>query len=164
MLDEDFGIDDENEGDDEYEEEGYEQNDEEQAYEGEEGAPEDDVPIDDVDDSRELIQILLERKGFEVFTYGTGSDGLAGIREKQPDVAVVDIGLPDISGYEVATALRADDGGHRPYLIALTGYGQQNDRERVFEAGFDRHLVKPLEMDVLMRLLSTSGEDVAEAE
>jgi two-component system CheB/CheR fusion protein len=122
------------------------------------------VVIEDVDDSRELIQIMLERKGFEVFTYGTGSDGLAGIREKQPDVAVVDIGLPDISGYEVAAALQADDGGHRPYLIALTGYGQQNDRERVFQAGFDRHLVKPLEMDVLMRLLSTGGEDVAEAE
>jgi two-component system CheB/CheR fusion protein len=122
------------------------------------------VVIEDVDDSRELIQIMLERKGFEVFTYGTGTEGLEGIRSTRPDVAVVDIGLPDISGYEVASTVRAEQDGHRPYLIALTGYGQQNDRERVFQAGFDRHLVKPLEMDVLIRLLAAAPGEEALAE
>lgn len=118
------------------------------------------VVIEDVDDSRELIKILLERKGFEVFTFANGTDGIAGIRQHRPDFAVVDIGLPDITGYEVCRAIRADEtDAQKPYMIALTGYGQQNDRERVFAAGFDKHLVKPLEVDVLARVLASASEE-----
>jgi len=76
------------------------------------------------------------------------------VRAKDPDVALVDIGLPGIDGYEVARRARAVD-AKRPFLIALTGYGQPEDRRRATEAGFDSLLVKPVDPSVLSDLLAT---------
>ena len=73
--------------------------------------------------------------------------------EAAPDVAVLDIGLPGMDGYEVAHKLRELDGTQRSVLVAVTGYGQAEDRLRSREAGFDHHLVKPVDIDALRRLL-----------
>jgi CheY-like chemotaxis protein len=70
-----------------------------------------------------------------------------------PDVALIDIGLPGLDGYQVARALRAAE-GRRIRLIALTGYGQPEDRQRALDAGFDAHLVKPVDVDELARVLA----------
>jgi CheY-like chemotaxis protein len=75
-------------------------------------------------------------------------------RRHPPDVALVDIGLPEVDGYEVARRFRALGPG-RPYLIALTGYGQPDDIKRAREAGFDSHLLKPVDPDALAKVLST---------
>ena len=80
-------------------------------------------------------------------------------REK-PDVALIDIGLPDMDGYEVArTDPRASSRTHRPRLIAMTGYGQASDRAAAFEAGFDAHIVKPASADKILRALYGSPEE-----
>ena len=73
-----------------------------------------------------------------------GTSGLALAAERVPDVALIDIGLPDLDGYEVARRLRASPGGRRMGLVAITGYGQPEDQKRAFEAGFDAHLTKPV--------------------
>ena len=83
----------------------------------------------------------------EVLEAVDGPEGLASIRRARPDVALVDVGLPGFDGYEVARRVRAEDKSIR--LIALTGYGQPDDRRRALEAGFDAHLVKPVDFETL---------------
>ena len=78
-----------------------------------------------------------------------------------PDVALVDIGLPGIDGYEVARRLRADPATARIRLIALTGYGLAEDQRRVLDAGFDLHLVKPVDLHRLLEVLEQAGSAVA---
>lgn len=109
-----------------------------------------------VDDNRDLLEMLapiLSALGHEVRTAESGRDGLAEIRANRPHVAIVDIGLPDLDGYEIARSLRAD--ASRPYLVAMTGYGQPDDHRRALEAGFDEHLVKPATQE---RLLDVIGK------
>lgn len=101
-----------------------------------------------------MLQGLLELQGFEVFTAGTGTSGLEMVHDEQPDLSFIDIGLPEIDGYEVARRLRADPATEKLLLVALTGYGQESDRELVRQAGFNDHLVKPLSLDELNALLS----------
>ncbi len=86
-----------------------------------------------------------------------GSAALGAIEEATPDLVLLDIGLPGIDGYEVARRLRAREGGERPVLIALTGYGQADDRARSREAGFDLHLTKPVDLDTVARLVSSAA-------
>lgn len=102
------------------------------------------IVIDDNEDARELVGELLRGKGFEVLTAGDGETGLKLIRDHRPDVAIVDIGLPVLDGFGVVEALRKDAPDVRTRLIALTGYGQNTDRERTRRAGFHEHLVKPV--------------------
>jgi two-component system CheB/CheR fusion protein len=83
-----------------------------------------------------------------------GSEAIQVIRRERPDVALVDIGLPVVSGYEVARAVRSSSEGDQVYLIALTGYGSQSDVRAAEDAGFDAHLTKPAEPDRLFRLLA----------
>jgi len=92
--------------------------------------------------------MLLETEDHVVHTVDSGQAALEAASRGEPDVVLVDIGLPDIDGYEVARRLRAKFGA-AIRLIALTGYGQPEDRRRVVEAGFDRHLVKPVNPDEL---------------
>jgi signal transduction histidine kinase len=99
--------------------------------------------VDDNRDSREMYGLVLEADGHEVFQAGDGTDALKLFRREQPDVAIIDIGLPGMDGYEIARRFRAEPNGRAVTLIALTGYGQPEDRERSRAAGFDRHLVKP---------------------
>lgn len=109
--------------------------------------------IEDNVDSREMMAMLLGMLGYQVLEAANGIDGLHLARARRPAIAVVDIGLPDMDGYEVARQLRADLGLQNMTLIALTGYGQDADRKRALAAGFDSHLVKPLDMDVLVNTI-----------
>ncbi|HTR51570.1 MAG TPA: response regulator [Kofleriaceae bacterium] len=111
------------------------------------------VVVDDAADLRELVADLLRMKGHQVLTVGDGPSAVKLIRAEKPDVALVDIGLPDMDGYEVARELRRDFPPSRLRLIAMTGYGQAADKARALEAGFDAHIVKPASADKIMRAL-----------
>jgi CheY-like chemotaxis protein/two-component sensor histidine kinase len=113
--------------------------------------------IEDHDDGREALVATLERDGHEVFQAATGGEGIEAAGRHAPDVVLVDIGLPDIEGYRVGQQLRRTLGG-RVHLIALTGYGQPQDRARSRESGFDAHLVKPVEPSRLAEVLERMGE------
>jgi two-component system CheB/CheR fusion protein len=112
------------------------------------------VVVEDNADSRVMLCELLEMYGFECKTAETGTAGLLLIDEQKPDVALIDIGLPEIDGLELARRLRADTKYAKTRLVALTGYGQREDRENALSAGFDAHLVKPIEIAELVRLLA----------
>jgi CheY-like chemotaxis protein len=109
--------------------------------------------IEDNPDAREALVALLELDGYHVESAADGPTAIELTRAKRPDVALVDIGLPGIDGYEVARRIRGL-GGQQPTLVALTGYGQPEDRQRAVEAGFDAHLVKPVDPSNLAELLS----------
>jgi CheY-like chemotaxis protein/anti-sigma regulatory factor (Ser/Thr protein kinase) len=108
--------------------------------------------IEDDADSRTMLRELLELGGHEVHEAGDGPSGLEALIRLRPDFALVDVGLPGLDGYELAQRARDQmDGGVT--LIALTGYGQPEDRRRAAEAGFHRHLVKPVDPEQLLQLL-----------
>ena len=111
--------------------------------------------VEDNDDAREMLRTLLELDGHTVHVAANGIAGLAAALEHRPDVAVVDIGLPEMDGYEVARKLRASESLKTIKLIALTGYGQADDARRAYEAGFDLHVVKPVDPDRLADAVST---------
>jgi CheY-like chemotaxis protein len=108
---------------------------------------------DDNSDALESLATLLELGGHEVFSASNGALALESAERHQPDVALLDIGMPKLDGYEVARRIRAQPWGRRITLVALTGWGQDSDRQRSGEAGFDSHLVKPLDLDKLTELL-----------
>jgi signal transduction histidine kinase len=111
--------------------------------------------VEDNADIRETLRLLLEHWGHEAMLAGSGDEGLALALQAMPDVALIDIGLPGISGYEVALRIRSAT-SHWPrriQLVALTGYGQPADRERAMQAGFDSHLLKPVDPEALGGLL-----------
>ncbi len=110
--------------------------------------------VEDNDDARDALRMLLELDGHVVEAAAEGLRALEIARGKDPDVALVDIGLPGIDGYEVARRIRAGD-PKRPLLIALTGYGQPEHRRRAADAGFDSVLVKPVDPGALSDLLAT---------
>jgi CheY-like chemotaxis protein len=109
--------------------------------------------IEDNEDGREMMALMLEAKDYRVECAGDGIDGLRLAAEHHPDIALVDIGLPGIDGYEVARRMRSDPATAMVRLVALTGYGQESDRARALDAGFDAHLVKPVDLDLLMQVL-----------
>jgi CheY-like chemotaxis protein len=111
-----------------------------------------------IDDSRDVtypLNTVLTRMGHEIKVAENGEEGVRTAKQFLPDLVLCDIGLPDISGYDVAHALRSDPATRRAYLVAATGYGQEDDRRRIAEAGFDQHLVKPVGLPVLRELLAT---------
>lgn len=108
--------------------------------------------VEDNADSREMLHSLLRMDGYEVVAARDGIEGVELILQHQPEVALVDIGLPGVDGYEVARRVR-EALGPQILLIALTGYGREEDRRAVRNAGFDEHLVKPLDPDDLIRIL-----------
>lgn len=109
--------------------------------------------VEDNRDGRESLRILLQLWGYKVLVAENGLQAVEMALTEHPDIALVDIGLPVLDGYEVARRLRSGPHGHRIHLIALTGYGQPEDRRRALEAGFDAHLIKPVEPEDLGRLL-----------
>jgi GAF domain-containing protein/anti-sigma regulatory factor (Ser/Thr protein kinase) len=109
--------------------------------------------IEDNDDAREMLREMLELNGHEVRDAPNGAIGVGQALALRPDVAVVDIGLPGMDGYEVARRIRAAAEGRGIRLVALTGYGQAEDRRRAEQAGFDAHLVKPIEPGALAAVL-----------
>jgi signal transduction histidine kinase/ActR/RegA family two-component response regulator len=112
--------------------------------------------IDDSDDVREMLKELLESLGHDVSIAEDGLQGVERARELRPDVALVDIGLPGIDGYEVARRLHADDPETPPYTIALTGYGSPEAKARAKAAGFDLHMTKPVDLKKLIELIQRS--------
>jgi|HubBroStandDraft_5_1064220.scaffolds.fasta_scaffold15254_2 signal transduction histidine kinase len=109
---------------------------------------------DDNNDALESLATLLQLSGHEVYTAANGAMALESAEAHRPEVALLDIGMPKLDGYEVARRIRAQPWGQRITLVALTGWGQDSDRRRSQEAGFDSHLVKPLDLDKLMELLA----------
>ena len=103
------------------------------------------VIVEDSRDSREMLRYLLEHAGHEVHEAADGPSGLRIILEIRPDIALVDVGLPGLDGYELARRVRADEAGRAVRLVALTGYGLPDDLRRSEGAGFDAHLVKPVD-------------------
>ena len=111
--------------------------------------------IEDNEDGREMMTMMLGCYGYQVRAAEDGLRGLDAVREFRPDLALVDIGLPGIDGYEVARRLRADPDTRHIKLVALTGYGLAEDLARVMAAGFDRHLVKPVGIEQLMETIAS---------
>lgn len=112
--------------------------------------------VEDNFDAREMLAELLEMKGHEVAAFGERQDALAWVRNHPVDVILCDIGLPDISGYEVARAIRAEPSLQSTRLVALIGYCQAEDRQRTERAGFNDYLVKPVDVSALEALLESA--------
>jgi len=109
---------------------------------------------DDNADALQTLATVLELSGHEVFSAANGNLALESAERHLPEVALLDIGMPLLDGYEVARRIRAQAWGKRITLVALTGWGQESDRRRSREAGFDSHLVKPLDLGKLTQLLA----------
>jgi two-component system, chemotaxis family, CheB/CheR fusion protein len=112
------------------------------------------VLVEDQPDARRMMQLLLETHGLEVFTAENGMDGASLIERIHPDLALVDLGLPVMSGFELARRVRCSSAADRTRLVALSGYGQDADIQAALDAGFDDHLTKPPDPDRLDTLLS----------
>ncbi len=110
--------------------------------------------IEDNEDGREMMATMLAAFGYPVYQAADGLQGVSQAQACSPDAALVDIGLPGIDGYEVARRLRADPATRAIRLIAVTGYGLPEDQRRVMEAGFDQHLVKPVQIERLLEALA----------
>lgn len=110
--------------------------------------------VDDNPDSANSLGMLLEFEGHEVESVYSSEDALERVESFKPDVVLLDIGLPGLDGYEVARRMRALPGLERVRLVALTGYGQADDREKTRGAGFDGHFVKPVDFSLLRQALS----------
>lgn len=105
--------------------------------------------VEDNPDTADSMVLLLEMLGHRVDLARDGASALTLASSRRPEVMLVDIGLPDIDGYELARRIRGDASLGAVRLVALTGYGQREDRERAFAAGFDQHFVKPVDPDEL---------------
>lgn len=110
--------------------------------------------VDDNQDAANSLAMLLEIDGHEVKVAYDGRSALPLAATFQPEVALLDIGMPDMDGYALARALRQTPAGATIYLVAVTGWGQQEDRQRSNAAGFDEHLTKPVDPEALTALLT----------
>ncbi len=123
--------------------------------------------VDDNRDGARLMARLLERRGHQTQVANDGPAALHLARAERPDVILLDIGLPGMDGFQVAEQLRGMDGMERTLILALTGYGQEEDRQRSHDAGIDLHIVKPVDPDLLFQLLASerpSGNDQGSAD
>jgi PAS domain S-box-containing protein len=110
--------------------------------------------VEDNLDAAETLCVMLEMCGHEVAVAHDGRAGVEKVRAFRPDVVLCDIGLPEMDGYDVARAIRADDSLRRTALVALTGYALPDDQRRAAEAGFDHHLAKPVTSDEILQVLA----------
>jgi signal transduction histidine kinase/ActR/RegA family two-component response regulator len=120
------------------------------------------IIVEDNQDARKMLKVMLELTGNRVREAADAATGLKMAAEDPPDAMIVDIGLPDIDGYELASRIRAMHWGGRILLIALTGYGQAEDKRRALEAGFDAHATKPVlpeQLELLIEATSRAAED-----
>ena len=109
---------------------------------------------DDNRDSADSLAMLLELAGHEVRVARGGRVALSLAQTFRPDVAIIDIGMPDLNGYEVARQLRREPWAARISLVALTGWGRDDDRRQASDAGFDRHITKPVDPETIDRILT----------
>ena len=111
--------------------------------------------VDDHSEGRDALRMVLEFTGYVVRDAGNGTQALDVALSWHPDAICLDLRLPDMSGYEVATKLCAAFGDKRPQLIAITGLTTDAHRERAAEVGFDGYILKPFEIDLLLELISS---------
>lgn len=109
--------------------------------------------VEDHEDAREMLRILLERSGHEIYEAADGREGVEAALQHRPEVALVDVGLPKLDGYEVAREIRAKL-GESVRLVAVTGYGTREDHRRAMHAGFDHHIRKPIDLRELEKILA----------
>lgn len=112
------------------------------------------VIADDNRDSADSMAMLLGAFGHDVHVAYNGDEALTVAEKERPDAVLLDIGMPGKDGYECAQAIRAKDWAQSTFLIALTGWGQESDKQRSKQAGFDRHLTKPVDPTALETLLA----------
>jgi CheY-like chemotaxis protein len=115
--------------------------------------------VDDNADAAESIAVLMEIDGHEVKTVTDAMQALACLETFAPQIAIIDIGLPGMNGYELAAGIRANRSMPKPMLIALTGYGQAEDFDRSRDAGFDHHFVKPAEIQAIQAAIDDQSDD-----
>lgn len=109
--------------------------------------------VDDNRDAADMLQLLFEADGFTVTATYDGAQAVATAKQHPPDIVVMDIGMPGMNGYEAVRLIREQPGGKNILMIALTGWGQESAKQQAVEAGFDHHLVKPVNFEVLRALL-----------
>jgi CheY-like chemotaxis protein len=109
--------------------------------------------VDDNEDAAEMLSMLLETAGHSVLVAHDGHDALKFAQETMPAMCFLDIGLPDMDGYELAQRLKTLRENTSPVLVAVTGYGQLEDKEKALQAGFDHHLVKPVKLSAILELV-----------
>jgi CheY-like chemotaxis protein len=122
--------------------------------------------VDDNLDSAKSLALMLRMMGNETRTANDGLEALEIAADYEPNLIMLDIGMPRLNGYETARRIRDEKWGRDIVLVALTGWGQEEDRRKSHEAGFDSHIVKPIEPDSLEKLLSslpTNGPSVQPA-
>jgi CheY-like chemotaxis protein len=110
--------------------------------------------VDDNVDAAQSLGMLLKLSGQDVCIARDGQDGLEKAIEFRPELVLLDIGMPGMDGYEVCRRLRQHSATEKAILIALTGWGLEEDRQRALQEGFDDHLIKPVEFDTLVNLLA----------
>jgi CheY-like chemotaxis protein len=108
---------------------------------------------DDNRDAAETLGVLLEVMGHTVRRVHDGESAVQETQAFDPQLVLLDIGMPRLNGYETCRSIRAQDGGRRRTLVAVTGWGQPQDVQSAHDAGFDHHMVKPLDIEVLMRVI-----------
>jgi len=108
---------------------------------------------DDNRDAADSMALILEFSGYQVLIAHSGLDALEKARASMPDAMILDIGMPDMNGYEVARSIRAEAWGERIFMLAITGWGQEEDKERALAAGFDQHMTKPVDADAVEQRL-----------
>jgi CheY-like chemotaxis protein len=116
---------------------------------------------DDLRDSVDSLAMMLRLAGHDIHTAHDGLEAVQAAATFRPDVVLLDIGMPKMNGYKVARYIRGQPWGKNMALIALTGWGQEEDKRRATEAGFDHHLIKPVEpaaLEKLLSLISRSGD------
>jgi CheY-like chemotaxis protein len=112
------------------------------------------LAVDDNRDAADSLALMLQMMGHETCTAYDGLEAVQAAATFRPEIVLLDIGLPKMNGYEVAREIRQQPWGESLIMIALTGWGQEEDKRRAFEAGFDHHLTKPVEAPTLERLLA----------
>lgn len=111
--------------------------------------------VDDVRDNADTLAMLLKVMGHEVHTAYDGEEAIVAAEKLEPDVILLDIGMPNLNGYDTCRRIREQSWGKELLLIAVTGWGQESDRKRIEDAGFNHHMVKPVEVASLMKLLAS---------
>ncbi|WP_051663905.1 response regulator [Dyadobacter crusticola] len=117
--------------------------------------------VDDNRDAADTLAMMLKLTGYETRACYSGTEGVATAELYQPMAIVLDIGMPDITGYEACRQIRETAWGQSPLIIALTGYGADEDRFKSTQAGFDAHLLKPVDLSELSRLLKERQSSLA---
>ncbi|HEY8125502.1 MAG TPA: response regulator [Methylocystis sp.] len=115
--------------------------------------------IDDDRDVADSLAMLLNLMGCDVRTAYSGAVGISLMSDFHPRIVFLDLGMPEMNGYETARRIRSEPAGQKAQLVALTGWGQDVDRRRTREAGFDRHLVKPADIDILEEIVAACGDE-----